>query len=181
MKEIDARAAEELFPSGDQPPSDYARPPQYDRIACDKDVAVQMRDGVNVVVDVYRPNAAGRFPVLLAFCVPSKELQGSDYPRNFPPQPSWSTLWLDHAEAGATERYELLARAKAQERQGDPERWREALSTLPFGRAASPDEIAVAVVFLASPLSAYTTGAILTIGRRDRRAGNCTVKVVQIT
>jgi len=62
-----------------------------------------------------------------------------------------------------TERYERLARAKAQERHGDPERWREALSTLPFGRAASPDEIAAAVVFLASPLSAYTTGTILTI------------------
>ncbi len=62
-----------------------------------------------------------------------------------------------------TERYERLARAKAQERHGDPERWREALSTLPFGRAASPDEIAAAAVFLASPLSGYTTGAILTI------------------
>jgi NAD(P)-dependent dehydrogenase (short-subunit alcohol dehydrogenase family) len=63
----------------------------------------------------------------------------------------------------ATERYEKLARAKAQERYGDPERWREATSTLPFGRPASPDEIAAAVVFLASPLSTYTTGAILTI------------------
>jgi len=63
----------------------------------------------------------------------------------------------------ATERYEKLARAKAQERYGDSERWREGTSTLPFGRAASPDEIAAAVVFLASPLSAYTTGAILTI------------------
>jgi NAD(P)-dependent dehydrogenase (short-subunit alcohol dehydrogenase family) len=63
----------------------------------------------------------------------------------------------------ATERHERLARAKAQERYGDPERWREATSTLPFGRAATPDEIAAAVVFLASPLSGYTTGAILTI------------------
>jgi len=63
----------------------------------------------------------------------------------------------------ATERYEKLARAKALERYGDSERWRERTSTLPFGRAASPDEIAAAVVFLASPLSAYTTGAILTI------------------
>jgi NAD(P)-dependent dehydrogenase (short-subunit alcohol dehydrogenase family) len=63
----------------------------------------------------------------------------------------------------ATERFEKLARAKAQERYGDPERWREGTGTLPFGRAASPDEIAAAVVFLASPLSAYTTGAILTI------------------
>jgi len=63
----------------------------------------------------------------------------------------------------ATERFERLARAKAQERYGDAERWREGTGALPFGRAASPDEIAVAVVFLASPLSAYTTGAILTI------------------
>jgi len=63
----------------------------------------------------------------------------------------------------ATERYEKLARAKSQERYGDPERWREAASTLPFGRAATPDEIGTAVVFLASPLSGYTTGAILTI------------------
>jgi len=63
----------------------------------------------------------------------------------------------------ATERYEKLARAKARERYGDAERWREGLSALPFGRAAAPDEIAAAVVFLASPLSAYTTGSILTI------------------
>jgi 3-oxoacyl-[acyl-carrier protein] reductase len=63
----------------------------------------------------------------------------------------------------ATERFEKLARAKAQERYGDPERWREGTSGLPFGRPASADEIAVAVVFLSSPLSAYTTGAILTI------------------
>jgi NAD(P)-dependent dehydrogenase (short-subunit alcohol dehydrogenase family) len=63
----------------------------------------------------------------------------------------------------ATERFERLARAKAQERHGDPDRWREAMGTLPFGRPATPDEIATAVVFLASPLSGYTTGTILTI------------------
>ncbi len=63
----------------------------------------------------------------------------------------------------ATARNEKLGRAKALERYGDPERWREAQATLPFGRAATPDEIAAAIVFLASPLSAYTTGSILTI------------------
>ena len=62
-----------------------------------------------------------------------------------------------------TDRHERLARAKAKDLYGDPERWREAFSTFPFGRAASPDEIAAAVVFLASPLSGYTTGAILSI------------------
>jgi NAD(P)-dependent dehydrogenase (short-subunit alcohol dehydrogenase family) len=65
--------------------------------------------------------------------------------------------------ACATERYERLARAKAQERYGDPDRWQEAIATLPFGRPATPDEIAAATVFLASPLSGYTTGTILTI------------------
>jgi NAD(P)-dependent dehydrogenase (short-subunit alcohol dehydrogenase family) len=63
----------------------------------------------------------------------------------------------------ATERFERLARAKAQERYADPDRWREAIGSLPFGRPAKPDEIAAAAVFLASPLSAYTTGTILTI------------------
>lgn len=62
-----------------------------------------------------------------------------------------------------TERHERLARAKATERHGDPDRWRETFAGFPFGRPASPDEIAAAVAFLASPLSGYTTGAILTI------------------
>jgi uncharacterized protein len=103
MKDNDSRAAERIFPVSYQPPSDYERPPEHDRIVCDKDVAVAMRDGVNVVVDVYRPDGPGRFPVLLAFGVHSKELQGNTYPQTFPPQPSWSSLWLGHAEAGDTE------------------------------------------------------------------------------
>ena len=103
MKENDARAAEELFTSGHQPPSNYGRPPLHEKIVRDRDVAVRMRDGVNVVVDVYRPDAPGRFPVLFAFGVHSKELQGHELPKHFPPQPSWSTLWLGHAEAGDTE------------------------------------------------------------------------------
>ncbi len=103
MRDNDVLAAEELFPSGHQPPSDYQRPPQHSAIACDKDVAVPMRDGVNVVVDVYRPDGPGRFPVLFAFGVHSKELQGNGLPQHFPPQPSWSSLWLGHAEAGDTE------------------------------------------------------------------------------
>src|SRR3984885_3514633 len=103
MKENDARAAEELFTSGHQPPSDYGRPPVHRAIVRDRDVAVRMRDGVNIVVDVYRPDAPGPFPVLFAFGVHSKELQGHELPKHFPPQPSWSTLWLGHAEAGDTE------------------------------------------------------------------------------
>jgi NAD(P)-dependent dehydrogenase (short-subunit alcohol dehydrogenase family) len=33
----------------------------------------------------------------------------------------------------------------------------------PFGRAAEPDEIAAAIAFLASPLSAYTSGTVLMV------------------
>jgi len=34
---------------------------------------------------------------------------------------------------------------------------------LPFGRAGKPEEIAHTVAFLASDLSAYTTGTVITI------------------
>ena len=62
-----------------------------------------------------------------------------------------------------TDRLVMLRRAEAQEKFGDPERWRELTSGMPFGRAASPREIGNAVAFLASPLSGYTTGTVLTI------------------
>ncbi len=61
-----------------------------------------MRDGVNLAVDIYRPDVSGKFPAPLAFGVHSKELQGDEYPKHFPPQPSWSSLWLGHMEAGDT-------------------------------------------------------------------------------
>jgi NAD(P)-dependent dehydrogenase (short-subunit alcohol dehydrogenase family) len=62
-----------------------------------------------------------------------------------------------------TDRLIMLRRAEAQQKFGDPERWRELTSSMPFGRAASPREIGNAVAFLASSASAYTTGTVLTI------------------
>jgi NAD(P)-dependent dehydrogenase (short-subunit alcohol dehydrogenase family) len=62
-----------------------------------------------------------------------------------------------------TDRLVMLRRADAQEKFGDPERWRELTAGMPFGRAASPSEIGNAVAFLASPMSGYTTGTVLTI------------------
>ena len=63
----------------------------------------------------------------------------------------------------STERIEKLLRAGAQRMFNDDSRWQERYSAMPFGRAATPEEIANAVVFLASPRSSYTSGTILTI------------------
>jgi NAD(P)-dependent dehydrogenase (short-subunit alcohol dehydrogenase family) len=62
-----------------------------------------------------------------------------------------------------TDRLVMLRRADAQQKFGDPERWRELTAGMPFGRAALPAEIGNAVAFLASPVSGYTTGTVLTI------------------
>ncbi len=62
-----------------------------------------------------------------------------------------------------TERLEALLRDRATEAHGTPDRWREFLSHLPFGRAATAEEIGAVVAFLASDLSGYTTGSMLTI------------------
>ena len=62
-----------------------------------------------------------------------------------------------------TDRLVMLRRAEAQQKFGDPDRWRELTAGMPFGRAASPAEIGNAVAFLASPVSGYTTGTVLTI------------------
>jgi NAD(P)-dependent dehydrogenase (short-subunit alcohol dehydrogenase family) len=63
----------------------------------------------------------------------------------------------------ATDRLVTLLKKRAQDRLGDVERWQELVKPMPFGRAAKPEEIAAMVAFLASDLSGYTTGTIVTI------------------
>jgi NAD(P)-dependent dehydrogenase (short-subunit alcohol dehydrogenase family) len=65
--------------------------------------------------------------------------------------------------ATATARMETLLRHRAAESLGDAARWPELCAGMPFGRAGTPQEIADAVAFLASPRSAYTSGTVLTI------------------
>jgi NAD(P)-dependent dehydrogenase (short-subunit alcohol dehydrogenase family) len=62
-----------------------------------------------------------------------------------------------------TTRHIASLRKEAINRYGDPERWEELTKPLPFQRAGSSAEIAHMVAFLASNLSAYTTGTIVTI------------------
>jgi hypothetical protein len=63
----------------------------------------------------------------------------------------------------ATERLVGLMQKEAQARYGDAGRWREFEKGFPMGRSATVEEIAATVALLASDLSAYTTGTIVTI------------------
>ena len=63
----------------------------------------------------------------------------------------------------STDRLITLRKAMAKSELGDAERWQELNKGMPFGRPATPEEIASAVCFLASDRSGYTSGTILTI------------------
>ena len=62
-----------------------------------------------------------------------------------------------------TDRVVKISRKRALAMFGDEERYPELLKKNPFGRPASVDEVAATVVFLASDLSSYTSGTIVTI------------------
>lgn len=63
----------------------------------------------------------------------------------------------------ATERLERMMRKTAGDRLGDENRFAEFYKPFAFGRAGTSDEIASMAAFLASDLSAYTSGTIVTI------------------
>jgi NAD(P)-dependent dehydrogenase (short-subunit alcohol dehydrogenase family) len=63
----------------------------------------------------------------------------------------------------ATDRLIKLPKSMAKDKFGDESRWAELLQGLPYGRAATPEEVANTVVFLASDLSSYTSGTIVPI------------------
>jgi 2-deoxy-D-gluconate 3-dehydrogenase len=46
---------------------------------------------------------------------------------------------------------------------GDPDRSRQILERIPLARWGEPDDLASAVVFLASPASSYVTGVVLPV------------------
>lgn len=62
-----------------------------------------------------------------------------------------------------TDRLQLLMERKAQDRTGDATRWSELVAPLPFGRAATPFELADMVVFAASARASYVSGTVLTV------------------
>ena len=88
--------------------------PDY-KMKVEKNVMVPARDGVRLAVDVYRPDAPGKFPALLAMSPYGKAIQTLPYP--FPqPAPDYTNdfktaLWDGNIEAGPTS--EIVARGYA--------------------------------------------------------------------
>jgi len=80
----------------------YQRPPEYTGMIAMRDVRVPMRDGVELCIDIFRPDAAEKFPALLAFAIYNKDLQSPEQMQAVPPQPAWSSLWTGLLEAGDT-------------------------------------------------------------------------------
>jgi NAD(P)-dependent dehydrogenase (short-subunit alcohol dehydrogenase family) len=62
-----------------------------------------------------------------------------------------------------TERWRSIHMKRAQDKFGDPARWREALLDQPLNRAAQVDEVANVVVFLASDRASWVCGESVTV------------------
>jgi 3-oxoacyl-[acyl-carrier protein] reductase len=72
--------------------------------------------------------------------------------------------FIDTRLTQAKEKQETIERAGKQVELGIPEQMRQmAAQFIPMGRAGSPDEAAGPVLFLASPLSDYVTGAVILV------------------
>lgn len=62
-----------------------------------------------------------------------------------------------------TERAVIRLRQRAEKELKDPERWRELVKQVPFGRLTTPAEIANMVVFLASDRASYMSGQVVIV------------------
>ncbi len=78
--------------------------PVYEKMIQERDLMIPMRDGVRLAVDVYRPDAPGKFPALYSCAVHNKDLQRRDVAEALPPQPAYSTLWYGVIEGGDSKR-----------------------------------------------------------------------------
>jgi putative CocE/NonD family hydrolase len=85
-----------------QGPYPYERAPSHTGLIEERDVLVPMRDGVNICVDIYRPDTDEPLPVLLAFAIYNKDILDPDTAEAITPQPCWTPMWLGCLEGGDT-------------------------------------------------------------------------------
>ena len=76
------------------PEKDISKPVYKVKTYCD--VPVTMRDGVVIYVDIFRPDADGKFPALVAISPYGKEMQSLP----IPPMPAEAPLYNVSIEAG---------------------------------------------------------------------------------
>ena len=62
-----------------------------------------------------------------------------------------------------SDRMETMMRAQAEKKLGDPARWTELTTNMPFGRLMEPQEVADLTVFCCSPLSGYLSGSVINL------------------
>ena len=75
--------------------------------------------------------------------------------------------------AVATDRLVGLMKTRAETETGDASRWQSYLSGLPLGRAATVEEVADVVTFMASPRAGYVSGIVVTVdGGHGVRGGS---------
>jgi putative CocE/NonD family hydrolase len=67
-----------------------------------KDHMVEMRDGVRLCTDIYRPPEADPVPALVSIAPYNKELSSPTMAEEVGTQPAWSPTWCGPAEAGDT-------------------------------------------------------------------------------
>jgi NAD(P)-dependent dehydrogenase (short-subunit alcohol dehydrogenase family) len=63
----------------------------------------------------------------------------------------------------ATERLVTLMKTRAEAQFGDPSRWQSYLSGLPASRAATVEEVADVVIFMASERASFMSGTVVTV------------------
>ncbi|MBN2026804.1 MAG: CocE/NonD family hydrolase [Actinobacteria bacterium] len=67
------------YPYNQKPDTSMCSQPEYD-IKIERDIYVPVSDGERMAMDIYRPDAEGRFPALLAISSYTKEMQATDSP-----------------------------------------------------------------------------------------------------